>query len=91
MSEVSLVNDVSIAQLRVLSVVGLLVTAVMTTALTMLAVSAGAALARGVRQALNRHREGRDSRRELGPTARLDRAGVGAVTRERPGSPPLKY
>jgi hypothetical protein len=48
MSDISMVNDVSMTQLRVLSVVGLLATAVITTLL----VSGGAALARLVRHAL---------------------------------------
>jgi len=55
MSEISFMSDISMAELRVLSVVGLLVTAIITTLLTMLFVSGGAVLGRLTRQALDRY------------------------------------
>lgn len=67
MSDLSFMSDVSMAELRVLSVVGLLATAIITTLLTMLFASGGAALGRLVRYALARYHGVADGATGAGP------------------------
>jgi hypothetical protein len=57
MGEIAVVDNVSITQLRVLGVVGLLATAVISTLLSLIHGAGGVALARWVRHALD-HRRG---------------------------------
>jgi hypothetical protein len=56
MSDFSFMNDISMAELRMVSILGLLVTAIIATLLAVLVASGGAALGRLARHALGRDR-----------------------------------
>jgi hypothetical protein len=56
MSDLSLMSDISMTELRMLSVAGLVATAVISTLVALLLASGGAALGRLVRHGLDRYR-----------------------------------